>query len=154
MSPMMFYALMIGLMLLSWFISSRLKNKFKEYKDILGLLNRSLIIIAKITDKIPVCLDSNFCDKFIKAFDFNINLLCTYYHSLSHFELLSTSFSTQKRSQCHKRTKQLRESTRCTPFISKSKTFINTTFKSSTPSHSSQSTNASSTTKSTQLPTN
>lgn len=33
----------------------------EEYKDILALLNRSLIIIAKITDKIPICLDSHFC---------------------------------------------------------------------------------------------
>ena len=65
-------------------------NDKEEYKDIVGLLNRSLVIIAKITDKIPVCLDSHFCEKFIKTFDFNINLLCTYYHSLSHFELLST----------------------------------------------------------------
>lgn len=108
---------------ISLYHSMRLKmEKYsdkEEYKDILGLLNRSLIIIAKITDKIPICLDSNFCDKFIKAFDFNINLLCTYYHSLSHFELLSTSFSTQKRSPCHKKTRQLRASTRCTPFISK-----------------------------------
>lgn len=62
----------------------------EEYRDILALLNRSLAIIAKITDRIPICLDSQFCEKFIKTFDFNINLLCTYYHSLSHFELLST----------------------------------------------------------------
>lgn len=36
-------------------------NDKEEYKEIVGLLNRSLIIIAKITDRIPICLDSHFC---------------------------------------------------------------------------------------------
>ena len=64
-------------------------NDKEEYNDIMILLNRSLIIITKIIDKMPICLDSNFCDKFIKTFDFHINLLCTFYHSLNHFEIIS-----------------------------------------------------------------
>lgn len=64
-------------------------NDKEEYKDILGVLNRSLIIISRITEKMPICLDSHYCEKFIKTFDFHINLLCTYYHSLCHFELIS-----------------------------------------------------------------
>jgi hypothetical protein len=57
----------------------------EEYKDIIFLLNKSLIIVSKITEKFPTCIDSYFCEKFMKTFDFNINLLCTYYHSLNHF---------------------------------------------------------------------
>jgi len=60
-------------------------NDKEEYNDIMMLLNRSLVIIAKIIDKMPICLDSSFCDKFIRNFDFHINLLCTLYHSLNHF---------------------------------------------------------------------
>lgn len=36
-------------------------NDKEEYNDITTLLNRSLIIIAKIIDKMPTCLDSQFC---------------------------------------------------------------------------------------------
>jgi hypothetical protein len=124
----------------------------EEYKDIVGLLNRSLIIIAKITDRIPVCLDSHFCEKFIKAFDFNINLLCTYYHSLSHFEQLSNSLPTQRRTPFPRRTRSWRESTRCTPSTSRSKIFTSTTWRSSKLSPSSPSTSASSPIRSTPSP--
>ena len=66
----------------------------EDYNDILMLLNRSLVIIARIMDKMPICLDSNFCDKFIRTFDFHINLLCTLYHSLNHYDIISTSEDT------------------------------------------------------------
>ena len=72
-------------------------NDKEEYNDIMMLLNRSLVIIAKIIDKMPICLDSNFCDRFIRNFDFHINLLCTLYHSLNHFELISKPAPTKTR---------------------------------------------------------
>ena len=83
-------------------------NDKEEYRDIITLLNRSLVIIAKITERMPLCLDSHFCDKFIKTFDFNINLLCTYYHSLNHYELISTKCVMQPRRASFRRTRSWR----------------------------------------------
>lgn len=101
----------------------------EEYKDIVGLLNRSLIIITKITQKIPICIDSHFCENFTKSFDFHINLLCTYYHSLCHFELLSTALLIKKNRSCHRRIRLSKESIKCILFISKSKTFTSIILK-------------------------
>jgi hypothetical protein len=53
------------------------------------LLGRSLLILAKLIDPMPICLDSVFCERFVKTFDFHINLLCTLYHSLNHYEIIS-----------------------------------------------------------------
>ena len=35
----------------------------------------------------PTLIDMLFCDKFIKTFETNLNLLCTYYHSLGHCDI-------------------------------------------------------------------
>lgn len=104
-------------------------NDKEEYKDIIGVLSRSLIIVAKITDKIPICLDSHFCEKFIKSFDFNINLLCTYYHSLSHFDLLSMVCLIKKNRRIKKKIRLWKVSTKCILFTSKSRISISTTWK-------------------------
>lgn len=58
------------------------------------LLNRSLLILAKLIEPMPVCLDSQFCDRFVRTFDFQINLLCTLYHSLNHYEIISNRAAT------------------------------------------------------------
>ena len=79
-------------------------NDKEEYNDIIAILNRSLIIIAKIVEKMPTCLDSYFVEKFIKSFDLNINLLCTLYHSLNHYEIISNySLSQIKRTSLRRK---------------------------------------------------
>lgn len=125
-------------------------NDKEEYNDITAILNRSLIIIAKIVDKMPTCLDSYFCEKFIKSFDLNINLLCTLYHSLNHYDIISTyTFSKTKRTSLRRR-RQSKESTKCTLSMSKSRTYTKIIQKSRRPSHSYRITTKSSKPKSTQ----
>jgi hypothetical protein len=52
------------------------------------LLTRSLALIVRVTEPLPLCLDSLFCERFISTFDLHVNLLCIYYHSLSHYEII------------------------------------------------------------------
>lgn len=99
----------------------------EEYNDIIMLLNRSLVIIAKIIDKMPICLDSSYCDKFIRNFDFHINLLCTLYHSLNHFDLISNLISIKIKKVSLKKKKSFRESTKCIQFTLKLSKFTSIT---------------------------
>ena len=69
----------------------------------------------------PTCLDSYFCEKFIKSFDLNINLLCTLYHSLNHYEIISKDAFIQTNRTNLRRRRSCRVSTKCTRFMSKSR---------------------------------
>jgi len=69
----------------------------------------------------PTCLDSFFCEKFIKSFDLNINLLCTLYHSLNHYEIISKDVVIQINRTNFRRRKSFKESTKCIQFMSKSR---------------------------------
>lgn len=42
-------------------------------------------------------LDLAYCDKFIKIFETNLNILCSYYHSLSHIEVISGKVKFEKK---------------------------------------------------------
>lgn len=50
-----------------------------------------------MVDDQPASIDMLFCDKFIKIFEANLNLLCTYYHSLSHCDILGGKFKYEKK---------------------------------------------------------
>ena len=61
------------------------------------IINRSLFIINKMVEERTSSIDMFFCDKFIKIFEANLNLLCTYYHSLSHYEICGGMFKFEKK---------------------------------------------------------
>ena len=67
------------------------------------VVNRTMIILHKLIDneKIvknkPGAIDMTFCERFIKNFGENLNILCTYYHSLNHCEIVGASFKFEKK---------------------------------------------------------
>lgn len=69
-------------------------NSVEQLEPLKLVVNRTMIILHKLieNDKLvknkPGAIDMTFCEKFIKNFGENLNILCTYYHSLNHCEIV------------------------------------------------------------------
>ena len=50
-----------------------------------------------MTDHPNLNLDMAYCDKFIKTFEVNLNILCSFYHSLSHIEVIAGKMKFEKK---------------------------------------------------------
>jgi hypothetical protein len=67
------------------------------------VVERTIIILKRLSENDalvcnkPGAISLLYCEKFLKHFVENLNILCTYYHSLNHCELIANKYKYEKK---------------------------------------------------------